>query len=108
MQIGQHSKLAPSSEVRLADWRNLAQSTKSNSNSPLGADFTKLLFNGVSEVNALQHDSEAMVQQMLSGAEVNSAEVLTSVQKADMSFRLLVQMRNKLMQAYEEINAIRI
>jgi flagellar hook-basal body complex protein FliE len=34
--------------------------------------------------------------------------VFTSVQKADMSFRLLVQIRNKLMQAYEELNSIRV
>ncbi|MFN9604189.1 MAG: flagellar hook-basal body complex protein FliE [Planctomycetota bacterium] len=30
------------------------------------------------------------------------------MQKADMSFRLLVQIRNKLLQAFEELNAIRV
>ncbi len=33
---------------------------------------------------------------------------MTSLQKADMAFRLLVQIRNKLMDAYQEINGIRI
>jgi flagellar hook-basal body complex protein FliE len=45
---------------------------------------------------------------MLSGEDVESVEVYSGLQKADMAFRLLVQVRNKLMQAYEEINSIRI
>jgi len=36
------------------------------------------------------------------------AEVLTSVQKADLSFRMMMQIRNKLVQAYQEIKEIRI
>ena len=36
------------------------------------------------------------------------AEVLTAVQKADMSFRLMMQIRNKLVQAYQEIQNVRI
>jgi flagellar hook-basal body complex protein FliE len=56
----------------------------------------------------MQHDSQEMIEKLLSGDDVNQAEVFTSVQKADMSFRMLVQIRNKLMQAYEEINSIRV
>jgi flagellar hook-basal body complex protein FliE len=56
----------------------------------------------------MQHDSQQLVEQLLTGGDVNQAEVFTSVQKADMSFRLLVQIRNKLMQAYEELNSIRV
>ena len=36
------------------------------------------------------------------------AEVMTAVQKADMSFRLMLQMRNKLVQAYNELRQIQI
>jgi flagellar hook-basal body complex protein FliE len=34
--------------------------------------------------------------------------VLTALQKADMSFKLMLQIRNKLVQAYQEVNNIRI
>jgi flagellar hook-basal body complex protein FliE len=67
-----------------------------------------LLADGVGRVNNMQHDSQQLVEQLLTGGDVNQAEVFTSVQKADMSFRLLVQIRNKLMQAYEELNSIRV
>jgi len=40
--------------------------------------------------------------------DINPAEVLTAVQKADIAFKLMLQVRNKLVQAYEEVQAIRV
>jgi flagellar hook-basal body complex protein FliE len=71
-------------------------------------DFARLLGQGVAEVNSLQNQSTQSVQEMLTGGDVQPAEVFASVQKADMAFRMLLQVRNKLMQAYEEVNQIRI
>ncbi len=70
--------------------------------------FGALLNSGVSSVNQSQLQANAQVHELLSGGDVSQVEVLTAVQKADMAFRLLVQVRNKLMSAYDEINAIRI
>ncbi len=70
--------------------------------------FASLLAGGLERVNASQLDSQEKIEQLLSGGDINQAEVFTSIQKADMSFRLLVQIRNKLMQAFEELNAIRV
>jgi flagellar hook-basal body complex protein FliE len=72
------------------------------------ASFQKWLVDQVGEVNQLQHQSELGIHQLLTGEDVNAAEVLTGVQKADMAFRLLVQIRNKLLQAYDELNAMRV
>ena len=47
-------------------------------------------------------------RQLATGGDVNAAEVLTAVQKADLSFRMMMQIRNKLVQAYQEIKEIRI
>ncbi len=70
--------------------------------------FADFLATGVSQVNEMQLGADAQVHELLTGGDVSQVEVLTSVQKADMAFRLLVQVRNKLMAAYDEINAIRI
>jgi flagellar hook-basal body complex protein FliE len=72
------------------------------------SSFQNWLLDQVGEVNQLQHQAEFGIHQLLTGEDVNSAEVLTGVQKADMAFRLLVQIRNKLLQAYEELNAMRV
>jgi flagellar hook-basal body complex protein FliE len=67
-----------------------------------------MLSGGIESVNQTQLHADQQVQALLTGQDVTQAEVLTAVQKADMSFRLLVQIRNKLMAAYEELNAIRV
>jgi flagellar hook-basal body complex protein FliE len=75
---------------------------------PQGASFKDLLLDSLREVNGMQQDAERAVEQLVTGGEANMAEVMTTVQKADMSFRLMLQMRNKLVQAYEEIKDVRI
>lgn len=70
--------------------------------------FKNILLDALQHVNQMQHDADQAVQQLITGEEVNPAEVLTSLQKADMSFRLMLQVRNKLVQAFQEVNNIRI
>jgi flagellar hook-basal body complex protein FliE len=70
--------------------------------------FLGMLSGGIDSVNQTQLHADEQVQALLTGQDVTQAEVLTAVQKADMSFRLLVQIRNKLMAAYEELNGIRV
>jgi flagellar hook-basal body complex protein FliE len=60
------------------------------------------------QVNSMQQDADKAVQQLITGGDVNPAEVLTTVQKADMSFRMMLQIRNKLVAAFQEVNNIRI
>ena len=56
----------------------------------------------------MQTQANEAVQQLVTGGDVNPAEVLTTLQKADISFRMMLQIRNKLVQAYQEVNNIRI
>lgn len=70
--------------------------------------FASLLTDQVRDVNAMQTDANSMVHTLLTGGSVNEAEVLTAVQKADLAFRMLLQVRNKLIEAYREIQQIQI
>lgn len=90
--------------------RETARSNSVGANSASGNqnEFFDLIRNGVSKVNSMQLESQDSIERMLAGEDIESAEVLTGIQKTDMAFRLLVQVRNKLMQAYDEINNIRI
>ena len=91
---------------RLSD--GIGTRNQSDATSTPASDFIGLLSSGVGHVNDIQNSANLEVEKMLAGEDVQSAEVLTGLQKADMAFRLLVQVRNKLMQAFEEINNIRI
>lgn len=70
--------------------------------------FANLLAKQVQNVNTMQTDANDMVHSLLTGGDVNEAEVLTAVQKADLAFRMLLQVRNKLIEAYREVQQIQI
>lgn len=70
--------------------------------------FQDLLIDSIGEVNAMQQDADRAVESLVTGGDATPAEVLTAVQKADMAFRVMMQMRNKLLQAYQEIQNLRV
>lgn len=73
-----------------------------------GNPFLEMLVGKVEDVNSMQLGADQMVHQMLTGEDVNQAEVLTAVQKADLAFRMMLQMRNKLIDAYQQVQQIQI
>ncbi len=70
--------------------------------------FKDLLVGSLGEVNMLQQKADQAVEKLMTGGEIGTAEVLTAVQKADIAFKMMMQMRNKLVAAYQEIQAIRV
>lgn len=70
--------------------------------------FKDLLIGSIEQVNTMQHDADMAVEAMFTGEDVNPAEVLTAVQKADLAFQLTMQLRNKAMEVYREIRDIQI
>jgi flagellar hook-basal body complex protein FliE len=75
---------------------------------PPTVEFKDFLLDSIKEVNTMQQDANRAVETLMTGGDVNPAEVLTAVQKADMAFRMLMQIRNKLVQAYDEVKSIRV
>ena len=72
------------------------------------ASFKDVLLNSIRDVNSMQQQADQAVETMMTGGEADPAEVLTAVQKADLAFRMMMQMRNKLMQVYQEVRDIRV
>lgn len=72
------------------------------------ASFRNLLIDSINNVNGMQQQADQAVEALFTGENVNPAEVLTAVQKADMAFRMTMQVRNKLMDVYREIQEVRI
>ncbi len=73
-----------------------------------GKDFKTVLLDSLEEVNRLQKEADQGVQQLLAGETDNVAEVLTAVNKAGIAFDLLMQIRNKMIDAYREIQQMRV
>lgn len=82
--------------------------TQATQQAAAGDSFKDFLLDSINQVNSMQHDADQAVEDLFTGQDVNPAEVLTAVQKADLAFRMMMQVRNKLIQVYQEIKDIQI
>lgn len=69
-----------------------------------GEDFAALLKESIDSVNETQKTAQKMTEDFEKGtSDASLAEVMVSVQKAGVSFQAMVQVRNKLSDAYKEV-----
>lgn len=110
MQIRSESMLAQHAEkaIKLLQRATAQSELATSSSTRISNPFSEMLAGGVAKVNDMQMSAQGQMEQLLTGGDVNQAEVFTNMQKADMSFRMLVQIRNKLMDAYQELNSIHV
>src|SRR5262245_59003389 len=88
---------------------SLAATSAGRANRPSdGTAFKDFLLGSLGEVNTSQKQANALIEQLYTGGNITPAVVMVSVQKADMAFRLLLQVRNKLLAAYDEVKNIRV
>jgi len=75
---------------------------------PGAPGFKDFLVQSIQDVNSMQAAADKAVEKLATGGDVNPAEVLTAVQKADIAFQMMIQVRNKLVDAFTEIKSIQI
>jgi len=66
------------------------------------ASFSKLLNEAVQQVNDVEKGSQGELQKFL-GNESDLHSVMIALEKADLSFQVMMQVRNKIVAAYQEI-----
>ncbi|RMF47422.1 MAG: flagellar hook-basal body complex protein FliE [Deltaproteobacteria bacterium] len=75
---------------------------------PLAADFGKALGEILRQVDSTQKQADDATARLQAGEKVSIPEVMMSLEKADISMRLVVQMRNKVVEAYQEIMRMQV
>ena len=70
--------------------------------------FKDVLMEHINEVNRLQQDADMAIEDLASGKRDDIDAVMMAKQKADVAFQMLLQVRNKMMDAYEEVKQIRV
>lgn len=73
------------------------------SEQPRDSGFAELLGEALSRTNQSQLDADQAAIALQSGEAENLHDVMLAMEEADISMRLLVQMRNKVTEAYKEI-----
>lgn len=71
-------------------------------------DFRIVFKNALTEVNALDTHANRMVEDLASGKTNDVSAVMMAVQKSNLSFNLLMQIRNKVIEAYDEVMRMRM
>lgn len=75
---------------------------------PGAPSFKDLLNQQIEQVNQLQRDAKEAIEDLAAGRRDDLESVMIATQKADTAFRMLLQVRNKVMDAYEEVKQIRV
>ena len=68
-----------------------------------GSSFNDVLKSAVDTVNTLHDDASSQVSSLLKGGTGDINNVMIAVEKADVSFQLMMQVRNKIVSAYQDI-----
>jgi len=65
--------------------------------------FGKVMAESMKEVNELQAKADISIEELVSGKSKNIHETMINISKADLAFRMTLQIRNKAIEAYQEI-----
>ena len=92
---------------------DLISSPKALANSKPGeetkqGDFASQLKSALGEVNDLQQKADQAIQQLVGEGKGDIQDTMIALEKADVSFRLMMQIRNKVLEAYQEIMRMQV
>ncbi len=68
-----------------------------------GSQFADILKQALQEVSEAQHTSEQEARNLISGNSTDMHTAILAVQKADVSFQMMMAVRSKLVDAYREV-----
>jgi flagellar hook-basal body complex protein FliE len=66
-------------------------------------NFSGVLKDSIQKVNNLQVEANKAIQDLATGRTENIHEAMIAIEKADISFKMMMQVRNKILEAYREI-----
>jgi flagellar hook-basal body complex protein FliE len=85
-----------------------AQPTGPAAGAAAGGGFRGLLKEALAEVNAAQLEAARAVDALAGGESQSLHQTMIALQRADVSFQLMMQVRNKIVGAYEDIQRMQI
>ena len=74
------------------------------SESTAGSGFRDVLHSAIDDIHSLETQAESKVAGVVEGNGTDVHSAMIAVEKADLSFQLMMQVRNKIVSAYQEIS----
>lgn len=100
--MSQIDRIPSSLSLKYLDAKPVAEVTKSTQS------FQQLLSQAIQDVNAKHVEAEQMTQKLMTGEIQDVHQVMIAAQKASLSLQLTVQVRNKVVEAYQEIMRMQV
>jgi flagellar hook-basal body complex protein FliE len=92
----------------VGDLAGASSATSPMGGSHAGGSFLGSLKDAIAQVNEVQLDATQAVDKFVGGESDNVHHMMMALQKADVSFQLMMQVRNKLVSAYEDIQRMQM
>jgi flagellar hook-basal body complex protein FliE len=70
------------------------------------SEFMKTLRTAMDQVGQLQSEADGKVAQLVTGNGQDVHSAMIAVEKASLAFQMMVQVRNKIVQAYQQVSGI--
>ena len=87
---------------------NTLDNTNKNLNESDKVNFPDVLNNAVNKVNDSQVKANNDIEALIKGDDITMHEVMLSTQEAQISMQLMLEMRNKLYDAYKELSSVQL
>ena len=81
----------------------LPSAASTSGSQPLGAPFSQLFTDAMSQATQLEDQARAAVTGLMSGTGIDVHQAMIATEKASMSFELALAVRNKAVQAYQTV-----
>ncbi len=90
-----------------AEFKSISSPKKTQESSD-GSSFADVFDNYLKETNELQNSADQSLSKLVAGETDDVHEVMLAMSKADVSFRMMVEVRNKLIEAYKEVMRMQV
>ena len=75
---------------------------------PAAPGFGEALGNGLQKVSALEHRADALIEDVATGGSTKIHEVMAATSQAGLAVDLLVQVRDRALEAYQEVMRLQV
>lgn len=87
---------------------SLPQSTGKLQPARVGENFGQLLADQLQQVNRIHQEADQAIEQLATGKSDDIQNVVVSLAKADLTFRLVLEIRNRLIDSYQELMRMQV
>jgi flagellar hook-basal body complex protein FliE len=81
---------------------------KSTSTQEASKTFSQILEDSLDKVNLYQSQADTAIKELVAGRTKNIHETMLTIERADTSLKMMMQVRNKILDAYREIMRMQV